>query len=37
MFVVSGRISPGSQPAPLAGWAPSATVAAAEAGEVKAP
>ncbi|POI28166.1 hypothetical protein CIB84_008084 [Bambusicola thoracicus] len=36
-FVVSGRISPGSQPAALAGRVPSAAVAAAEAGEVKTP
>ena len=37
MFLVYGQISPGSWPAALAGWAPSATVAAAEAGQVKAP
>ena len=37
MFLVYGRISPGSWPAALAGRAPSATVAAAEARQVKAP
>ena len=37
MFLVYGRISPGSWPATLAGRAPSATVAAAEARQVKAP
>jgi len=36
-FVVYGQISPGSRPAALAGWAPSATVAAAKARQVKAP
>ena len=33
----SGRISPGPRPAASAGRAPSATVAAAQAGQVKAP
>ena len=37
MFLVYGRISPGSWPAALTGQAPSATVAAAEARQVKAP
>ena len=37
MFLVYGRISPGSWSAALAGLAPSATVAAAKARQVKAP
>ena len=37
MFLVYGQISPGSWPSALAGWAPSATVAAAKARQVKAP
>ena len=37
MFLVYGGISPGSWPAALTGQAPSATVAAAEARQVKAP